>query len=76
MTAEDTKSIKTIKADVDKKVFADARKAAEQLEARHMNDDLNMNITDIVDALANKDRRGAQIAIDDFEKWYSTNVNY
>ncbi|QBP18169.1 hypothetical protein [Acetilactobacillus jinshanensis] len=76
MTAKDTQSIKVIKADVAKKDFASARKTTEELEARHTNDDLNMNITDIINALANKDAQGANIAIEAFEKWYDTNVNY
>lgn len=71
MNQADTKSIQTIQADVNKSNFADARKAAEKLETRHTMDNCNMEITDIIDALANQDAHGAKKAIRQFDKWWT-----
>lgn len=71
MNQADTKSIQTIQADVDKSNFADARQAAEKLEARHTLDNCNMEITDLIDALANQDADGTKKAIRQFNKWWT-----
>ena len=50
MNSADQRSIQVIQSDVAKSAFKDARKVAEQLEARHTNDNCNMEITNIIDA--------------------------
>ena len=71
MDQTDTKSIQAIQADIGRSNFIDARKTAEKLEARHTMDNCNMEITDIIDALANQDADKAKKAIRQFNKWWA-----